>query len=217
MVGSFCIVKISGLLGEACFYCPHLSDGDANKKGSKLSAAVNIGSLLRLANYAYGSGMTSRELLELAIKYHQALSGRIRKYLNDRGIPDLQIDGHLLGWNGQRITIPVFDRSGELAFFKLARDPEDPFPGSKMITTPGAHAEIYGWDEVLREPAQIVICEGESDRLVLEANGFSGHVHWRRRIVPLRMGGGFRAHRGSVCLLWTMIPPGGAARPRSAG
>ncbi len=117
--------------------------------------------------------MTSRELLDLATQYHQALPGRVRKYLNDRGIPDLQIDAHLLGWNGQRISIPIFDRSGELVSFKLARDAEDPFPGSKMITTPGAHAELYGWDELLRKPPQIVICEGEFDRLVLEANGFS--------------------------------------------
>jgi hypothetical protein len=29
---------------------------------------------------------------------------------DERGISDLLIDFHLLGWNGQRITIPIFNR-----------------------------------------------------------------------------------------------------------
>jgi DNA primase len=116
---------------------------------------------------------TSGTLADLAAEYHKALPGRIRQYLYRRGIPDLLIDFHLLGWNGSRITVPIFNREGELAFFKLARDPEDRLPGPKMMTTPGAHAELYGWGEVLKKPTQIVICEGEFDRLVLEAKGFT--------------------------------------------
>jgi DNA primase len=115
----------------------------------------------------------SRDLLDLAGEHHKALPGSIRQYLYRRGIPDLLIDFHLLGWNGSRITIPIFNRQGELAFFKLARDPEDRNPGPKMMTTPGAYAELYGWGEVLKQPAQIVIWEGEFDRLVLEAKGFT--------------------------------------------
>lgn len=72
-----------------------------------------------------------RTLLELAINYHKNLPQRIRQYLNDRGIPDILIDFHLLGWNGWRITIPIFDRDGEVVFFKLAKDPEDKLPGLK--------------------------------------------------------------------------------------
>jgi len=32
--------------------------------------------------------------------------------------------------------------------------------------------ELYGWENLKGEPSQIIICEGEFDRLVLEANGF---------------------------------------------
>src|SRR5262249_20245958 len=32
--------------------------------------------------------------------------------------------GHLLGWNGQRIMIPIRNREGEIAFFKLGKDPQ---------------------------------------------------------------------------------------------
>ena len=114
----------------------------------------------------------TRDPLDLATQYHKALPGRVRAYLNGRGVTDLLIDAHQLGWNGWRIMIPIFDREGTLAFFKLARDPEDKMPGPKMLTTPGASAELYGWDQVLKKPSQIVICEGEFDRLVLEARGF---------------------------------------------
>src|SRR2546426_9704069 len=42
-----------------------------------------------------------------------------------------------------------------------------------MLATPGANAELYGWERVLANPEQIVICEGEFDRLVLESRGFA--------------------------------------------
>src|SRR5436309_10955920 len=115
---------------------------------------------------------TQPELAALAANYHKALPGRIRQYLNNRGITDLLIDCHLLGWNGNRITIPIFNREGEVAFFKFARDPEDKVPGPKMLASPGSYVELYGWEEVLKSPSQIIICEGEFDRLVLEVQGF---------------------------------------------
>ena len=111
-------------------------------------------------------------LNELAVHYHEVLPDRIRTYLNSRGIPDALIDLHLLGWNGRRITIPIFNYAGEFAFFKFAKDPEDQSSSPKMMTTRGASAELYGWDEVKRRPQYLIICEGEFDRLVLEAQGF---------------------------------------------
>jgi DNA primase len=113
------------------------------------------------------------DLRSQALAYHQRLSEKLWKYLNGRGIPSDLIRKHLLGWNGQRITIPIPDREGQIAFFKLARDPEDKSDSPKMLSTPGAHAELYGWEQVLAKPEQIIICEGEFDRLVLEGQGFA--------------------------------------------
>ncbi len=110
---------------------------------------------------------------DLVTRYHDALPMRIREYLNHRGILDAVIDLHLLGWDGQRITIPIFDRDGRLAFFKLAKDPDDPAPGPKMMTSPGASADLYGWERARAKPCRILICEGEFDRLVLESNGLA--------------------------------------------
>ena len=115
---------------------------------------------------------THTDLAALAAKYYSALPSRIRQYLNNRGITDVLIDSRLIGWNGNRITIPVHNRDGEIAFFKLAKDPEDD-TSPKMMASPGGYAELYEWGTVLPEPGRIIICEGEFDRMVLEANGFT--------------------------------------------
>lgn len=116
--------------------------------------------------------LTDPNLHELALSYHRQLPDRLRAYLNARGIPDDLIHRHLLGWSGLRITIPIPNRDREIAFFKLARDPEDD-SGPKMYVMPASPGELYGWEKVLAKPETIIICEGEFDRLVLEAQGFN--------------------------------------------
>jgi DNA primase len=114
------------------------------------------------------------DYLALAKQHHRNLLPRIRDYLrHQRGISDDVTNLHLLGWNDKRIIIPVFNRAGALAFFKLAKDPEDKSDSPKMLATPGGHAELYGWERILSNPEQIIICEGEFDRLVLETQGFA--------------------------------------------
>lgn len=111
------------------------------------------------------------DLHNLALGWHRDLPERIKKYLNGRGIPDELIHRHLLGWNGERITIPIPEEHGKIAFFKFVRDPENQ-EGPKMYATSGSQASLYGWETVMKDPPRIVICEGEFDRLVLEASGF---------------------------------------------
>jgi DNA primase len=109
---------------------------------------------------------------EIALRYHRRLPNRIRAYLNGRGISDSVIHGYLLGWNGTRIAIPIRDKTGRIASFRLARDPDATDDSPKMLSTPGTSAELYGWEVILKHPKRIVICEGEFDRLVLASHGF---------------------------------------------
>lgn len=111
--------------------------------------------------------------LDLALRYHEKLPERIRRYLEERGIPDAIQDRFLLGWNGRRITIPIYDEEGRLVSFRLARDPEQPDDGPKMLSAPGAGAELYGWEHLRTPEPALVVCEGEFDRLALEARGFA--------------------------------------------
>src|SRR5260370_23585437 len=66
--------------------------------------------------------LTERDKAKL---YHRLLPVEIRRYLNRRGIPDGIINRQLLGWNGRRITIPIFGRYGEILFFRFAKAPDD--------------------------------------------------------------------------------------------
>jgi DNA primase len=109
---------------------------------------------------------------ELASRYHEKLPATVRRYLNGRGIPDSLVDEKLLGWSGRRITIPVFDRSGDVIQFRYAKAPADPPDTPKVLTEVGGGAELYGWETLAKNPYRVVICEGEFDRLVLESRGF---------------------------------------------
>jgi DNA primase len=115
----------------------------------------------------------TNDLFHLAAQYHQALPERLRTYLHSRGIPDAVINRHFLGWNGSRITIPIFDERGLCASFRLAKDPDDSSDGPKMLSMRGSSVDLYGWETLRLKPQRVVVCEGEFDRLVLEAYGFA--------------------------------------------
>lgn len=111
--------------------------------------------------------------LQQAIEYHRNLPLRLYEYLNHRGILDEQIRAHLLGFDGERITIPIRDRTGGISQFRRAKDPNDAASAPKMLSSRGASAELYGWEWARMEPDRLMICEGEFDRIVLERFGFA--------------------------------------------
>lgn len=116
----------------------------------------------------------SKDLISI---YVSQLPARIREYLIiERGLTPPVIWTHQLGWNGSRITIPIFDRKHRLVFFKLARSPDAAEDQPKMICWPAGQSgpELYGWEHLRSpQPSQLVICEGEFDRLVLESHGIA--------------------------------------------
>lgn len=126
-----------------------------------------------LPKYSQEIMTTKTNLLDQAIQFHEALPARIREYLHKRGIPDPIIDSNIIGWNGWRITIPIYNQQGEVVFFRLAKDPQDRRPMPKMLSSANSSVELYGWEEVLKRPCQIIVCEGEFDRLVLQSHGFA--------------------------------------------
>lgn len=103
---------------------------------------------------------------------HNFIPERIRTYLHSRGITDEIISEQKLGWGNfygkNWITIPVANNEGKYEFLKLRRDPEDKNNKSKYIFFPaGSQATIYGWESLSVHQNEIVICEGEFDRLIL--------------------------------------------------
>lgn len=107
--------------------------------------------------------------------WHKTLMGsqRAHKYVSEeRGLTDETMRKYLVGWDGQRFTIPIYDEDGELVnvrrYNPRARSHKD-----KMISWGPGHGSgrIYGL-EVLAEHDEVLYAEGEWDRLVGMQAGF---------------------------------------------
>jgi DNA primase len=106
-----------------------------------------------------------------AERYHRSLPEEIRSYLKGRGIPSTLIEQKLLGWDGQRITIPILGtKPGEVLGVRYATVPKDLGDPSAAFSHESAKPELYGWETLAKNPRRVVICENAFDRLVLEAN-----------------------------------------------
>lgn len=111
---------------------------------------------------------------EAVQRYQNRLPASIREYLRaHRGLSDAAIEKFQIGWDGQRIAIPIRGRNGKVQFFKLGKAPGDTSDGPKMKSSFGGYAELYGWERAQGTTPQLVICEGEYDRLLLESRGYA--------------------------------------------
>jgi hypothetical protein len=114
--------------------------------------------------------LTPRDIAE---RYHRSLPEEISEFLKDRGIPATVMDRQLLGWNGERITIPIFGgTTREVLGFRYAKSPFEASQAPDIVGDENLGPQLYGWETLARRPHRIVICNGELERLVLEARGF---------------------------------------------
>lgn len=125
----------------------------------------------------------SRPMIDPALpsKYHQALmrsTGVIRDVLRDkRGLTDETLNKFMIGWDGERITIPIYDENYELV--NLRRYKWNSYEDStKMINYEdqfgNAYGEnrVYGIEHLIDDRCKAIVwCEGEWDRLVAEQLG----------------------------------------------
>ncbi|HOW60175.1 MAG: toprim domain-containing protein [Candidatus Moraniibacteriota bacterium] len=106
---------------------------------------------------------------------HDRLPDEIRKYLNNRGLNNELINEYKLGWwvsrNGNRISIPVKNESGEYIYLKLRKDPSDSSKGNKYIFYPNASSSLFGIELLRKEKGRVFICEGELDCILLQSKG----------------------------------------------
>lgn len=131
----------------------------------------------------------------LATEYHHALmnlTGPIRTMLRERrGLTDETVKKYLLGWDGQRLTIPVYDEFNTLVNFRLYKwnSTDDAW---KVINYEDEHGNrygevrLYGIENLLDDSIDYVVySEGELDRICAEQHGFptvsatSGAGSWK--------------------------------------
>lgn len=115
-------------------------------------------------------------------EYHQrlmSLTGPLRDMLRDRrGLTDKTLVDFQLGWDGERITIPIYDEFNTLVNFRRYKwnSNEDQWKVLNYVdeyNNSYGEVRIFGIDRVLDDNLDYVIwCEGEMDRLAAEQRGF---------------------------------------------
>jgi 5S rRNA maturation endonuclease (ribonuclease M5) len=114
---------------------------------------------------------------ELVKRCSESLNDEVRRYLREkRGLSDATIKKYQIGWDvkRQRNTIPIRDERGNLVNIRLYNAKKNP----KIINYTegkwkyGSPARLYGLDELVRyKGKQVIITEGEFDRLLLQQEG----------------------------------------------
>lgn len=133
--------------------------------------------------------------VDLVSEYHQALmnlTGPIRDVLRERrGFTDETLVRFQLGWDGERVTIPIYDEFNTLVNFRRYKWNSDEDQWKLLNYTDelgNAYGEvrIYGIENLINEDIEHIIwCEGETDRIISEQHGFptacptSGAGAWR--------------------------------------
>ena len=98
---------------------------------------------------------------------------RERRGLTDETLVDFQ-----LGWDGERITIPVYDEFNTLVNFRRYKwnSTDDQWKVLNYVdeyNNSYGEVRIFGIDRVLDDSLDYVVwCEGEMDRLSGEQRGF---------------------------------------------
>lgn len=118
----------------------------------------------------------------LVSSYHKtlmSLTGPLRDMLRERrGLVDKTLVEFQLGWDGDRITIPVYDEFNNLVNFRRYKwnSNEDQY---KVLNYTDEHnnaygeVRIFGIDRVVDDSVDYVVwCEGEMDRIICEQMGF---------------------------------------------
>lgn len=112
--------------------------------------------------------------------WHKRMLGndRAHDYLNDeRGLTDKTLKENLIGWDGRRFTIPIFDEQGELVNVRLYRRNARSHADKMRSWARGyGQARLDGYD-VLEESDEVLLCEGEWDRRLARQHGFPAVGH----------------------------------------
>lgn len=151
-----------------------------------------------------GSKPTRPEIeVGLVQEYHRrlmSLTGPIRNMLRERrGLTDETLRRFQLGWDGERITIPIYDEYNTLVNFRRYKwnSNEDQWKVLNYVdeyNNSYGEVRIFGIDRVIDSSDYVVWSEGEMDRICCEQHGFptacptSGAGTWKAEWTKLFRG-----------------------------
>lgn len=115
-------------------------------------------------------------------EYHQklmSLTGPIRDMLKERrGLTDETLKKFQLGWDGERITIPIYDEFNTLVNFRRYKwnSTDDQWKVLNYVdeyNNSYGEVRIFGIDQVVDPDVEYIVwAEGEMDRICAEQHGF---------------------------------------------
>lgn len=104
-------------------------------------------------------------------RWHANLGEKRREWWYSRGVMDPAIDQFLLGWDGERYTIPHLYRGQVFGVKRRESEVKDYFAGTKYVAVKGSRPGLYN-AEILRVENTVIVCEGEIDCILLNQYGF---------------------------------------------
>lgn len=159
---------------DGCYLCHHCGEkGSWSQLTQKISGDKYIPLESKPQLYLPAPKPKLQIDVSRALTYHQQLPIRITEYLtgSQRGLTQDTIKQFQIGWDGNSITIPIFDQQGTLTNIKHRRDPAKD-KGSKLWSEQGSTASLFNV-AVLNQPHEyVVITEGEFDTMIATQYGF---------------------------------------------
>lgn len=122
--------------------------------------------------------VAQRRLTEEQVAAWAEVLGRssdLLRWLHEhRGYTDATIAEYQLGWDGERLTIPIRDEAGELVNVRRYRDPRDPDRGAqgKMLSWQAGAGEARLWPLDGLRGDEVLLVEGEWDCILARQHGF---------------------------------------------
>ena len=118
----------------------------------------------------------------------------MRWFDEKRGYTVETIDRWQLGWDGQRVTLPIHDADGKLVNIRRRRDPRDPNQAAsgKVIGIAAGMNEARLFPIDALDADELVLVEGEWDAMLMHQLGFpsalsvtAGAGTWKNEWTPL--------------------------------
>lgn len=108
--------------------------------------------------------------LEAIIRWSDTMPAKRRAYWHSRGLTDQTISEFMLGFDGQRYTIPGLYRLIPFCVKRRKADDIDDNNEAKYTSLYGSSVGIFNSDTLL-DAHSVVICEGEIDAMLLHQSG----------------------------------------------
>lgn len=117
----------------------------------------------------------------IALSYHNNIPDNVRNYLNGRNITNAIIDRFIIGFDGKRITFPLFDRYGNVLGFSRRKifcnnDKVPKYINCKTSDVFAKRKYLYGVHLLTNDCDELRITEGATDVVLPNSFGLKNVV-----------------------------------------